>query len=398
MTRHYTTRDLFRQMPHHLLALYFAGQAECDALAAATVANVKTAELFELWLQLPDSRRNSMDSEFRDMFELSNEKGFRAILDEAEYHFTHDHGGLAAFALKLGALANHFERAMVTYLDHSAFWKGAGLLNHADSLPYWRKRKNFPHTAAAVDEDSINTLAQQIGSYFHRNDGRGKNCVVEPFKRGELDYFFAYPEDYSQQSVEWVNGAFDRRPHNPAFEIVFVYSQKEGSLDVNVRGAPKAIEPLQGMFATVILKLDALPPNAKDKRVYDLAPLSKKSFEFLPAAGSGIGKVVVKKIRLSSRVKKGDRITVEADTIKDADAVNQLVLEIAKSIPLHQYSVTQIELTASVVDGDKPPRDVTFTVTHPNSCSLKYDPVHMKLREMLEASGIELKEPSEHMA
>ena len=222
--------------------------------------------------------------------------------------------------------------------------------------------------------------------------------MVEPFKRGELDYFFAYPEDYSQQSVEWVNGAFDRRPHNPAFEIVFVYSQKEGSLDLNVRGAPKAIEPLQGMFATVILKLDALPPNAKDKRVYDLAPLSKKSFEFLPAAGSGIGKVVVKKIRLSSRVKKGDRITVEADTIKDADAVNQLVLEIAKSIPLHQYSVTQIELTASVVDGDKPPRDVTFTVTHPNSCSLKYDPVHMKLREMLEASGIELKEPSEHMA
>ena len=79
--------------------------------------------------------------------------------------------------------------------------------------------------------------------------------MVEPFRRGELDYFFAYPEDYSQQSIEWVNGEFDRRPHNPAFEVIYVYSQKEGSLDLNFRGSNKAVEPLQGMFATAILKI-----------------------------------------------------------------------------------------------------------------------------------------------
>lgn len=68
--------------------------------------------------------------------------------------------------------------------------------------------------------------------------------MIETFRRGELDYFFAYPEDYSQQSIEWVNGEFDRRPHNPAFEVIYVYSQKEGSLDLNFRGSYKAIEPL----------------------------------------------------------------------------------------------------------------------------------------------------------
>jgi hypothetical protein len=90
-----------------------------------------------------------------------------------------------------------------------------------------------------------------------------------------------------------VNGEFGRRPHNPAFEVIYVYGQKEGSLDLNFRGSHKSIEPLQGMFATAILKLPELPPDPKDGRIYDL--------------NSGIQDVAVRKLRLSSKVKKGDR-------------------------------------------------------------------------------------------
>jgi hypothetical protein len=38
---------------------------------------------------------------------------------------------------------------------------------------------------------------------------------------------------------------------------------------------------------------------------------------------------------------------------------------------------------------------LTIRITHPNSCSLKYDEVDLKLRDMLNASGIEPKEPVE---
>jgi hypothetical protein len=263
-------------------------------------------------------------------------------------------------------------------------------------LPYWRKRKNLSHRPAAVDEASIQQLAALIRNYFHHTEGRGKNCVVEPFRRGELDYFFAYPEDYSQESIEWVNGEFDRRPHNPAFEVIYVYSQKEGSLDLNFRGSYKAVEPLQGMFATAILKLENLPPDPKDTRIYDLAPLIHKDFDFTYQTGSGIEQVTVKKLRLSSRVKKGDRITLEADTSQNPDAVYVLLDQIKKSLPLNMYSVTLVELSASVVaDADKPAKRVTIRLTYPNSCSLKYDELGLKLRDMLEASGIEPKEPGE---
>ena len=251
MARHYSTKDFFRQMPNALLARYFAGRAVLGELDFAAMSETRHDELFVAWLALPEAQRNTMDAEFCDIFEMSCEKGCRAILDEAQWHLAQDADPNAAnaFAEKLAALVNHFARAMVTYLEHSAFWRGAMHFYHADTLSHWRKRKNLPHNAAQVDAASILALANSIRTYFHHTEGRGNNCVVDPFRRGDLDYFFAYPEDYSQQSPEWVNGQFGIRPHNPAFEVIFVYSQSEGSLDLNLRGSYKAIEPLQTMFA-----------------------------------------------------------------------------------------------------------------------------------------------------
>ena len=392
MARHYSTKEFFRQMPNALLSRYFLGQGLFAELDFPTMKESKPDELFAAWLELADDRRHAMDAVFLDIFEISCEKGFRAIIDEASWQLRETPDVLTAFIETLSALPNHFKRAMITFLDHNTFWHGATRFYHADSLPYWRKRKHFPHQAAAVDDASIQQLASLIRDYFHHTEGRGKNCVVESFRRGELDYFFAYPEDYSQQSIEWVNGEFDCRPHNPAFEVIYVYSQKEGSLDLNFRGSNKAIEPLQGMFGQAILKLDGLPPDLKDERVYDLAPLIKKDFDFSYDVGSGIEKVMVKKLRLSSKMKKGDRITLEVDPSINPNAVYDLLDQVRKSLYLSMYSITQVELVATVMtDTDKSAKVVTIRITHPNSCSLKYDALGLKLRDMLETSGIEPK-------
>ena len=377
MARHYSTRDFFRQMPNSLLARYFHAHGVFGDLDFAAMKETQPDELFAPWLGLADTQHHEMDAELRDISELSCEKGFRAIIDEAAWHFANDPEAHTAFVEQLATLANHFERAMTTFLDHHDFWKGATLFYHADSLAYWRKRTHLPRVQAAVDDASLRELASSISTFFHRTEGRGKNCVVEPFRRGILDYFFAYPEDYSQHSIEWVDGEFARRPHNPAFEVIYVYSQQDGSLDLNFRGPRRAVEPLQGMFATTILKLPELPPDPKDERVYDLNPLRQQGFEFVYNGGSGIQDVVVKKLRLSSRVTKGDRITLEANAADNPKAVYTLL---AQAVPLHLYHVTQVELVASVItDASKPPKRVTIRITHPNSCSLKYDDLDLSL-------------------
>jgi hypothetical protein len=396
MARHYSTTSFFRQVPNALLARYFHERGLFVDLDFSAIKETKPDSLFAAWLYLPEQQRNEMDADFRDIFELSCEKGFRAIIDEAQWQMRERPDALTELIETLAALPSHYHRAMVTFLDHNLCWRGATRFYHADTLPYWRKRKNMGHTPAAVDDASIEELASQIRNYFHRTEGRGNNCVVEPLRRGELDYFFAYPEDYSQQSIEWVDGEFGRRPHNPAFEVIYVYSQKDGTLDLNFRGVRKAVEPLQGMFATTILKLEELPPNPKDERIYDLGQLGKRGFNFAYDIGSGIEDVVVRKLRLSSRFNKGERIILEADTTDDSDAIYDLLDKIGKATPLHLYNVTQVEIAASVViDVDKPAKTVTIRITYPNSCSLKYDELGLKLRDMLEASGIEPKEPAE---
>jgi hypothetical protein len=65
---------------------------------------------------------------------------------------------------------------------------------------------------------------------------------------------------------------------------------------------------------------------------------------------------------------------------------------------MNLYNITQVELAATVVESaGKPAKTVTIRITHPNSCSLKYDELDLKLRDMLEASGIEPKALAEEV-
>ena len=393
--RHYSFRSFFRQVPNALLGRYFGARGLMAEVDFGSMKETKPEPLFEAWLDIPETQRVEMDAEFQEIFVLGCEKGFRAIIDEARFQMCTDQVALAQFIERLSTLPNHFHRAMVTFLDHAECWRGATYFYHADVLPYWRKRKNLGNRVAAVDDGSVKEFEDGIRDYFRLSEGRGNNCKVELFRRRELDYYFAYPEDFSQESVEWVNGEFDRRPHNPAFEVIFVYSQTEGTLDLNFRGARGAADALQGIFATTILKLDEVPPDPRDVRVYDLNPLRSRSFDFVFDVGSAIKDIVVRKLRLTSRVGTGERITLEAVDDQNPRAVYDLMAQVGQSVPLQLFNVTQVELSASVTtDETNPPKSVTIRLTHPNSCSLKYDVTDLELREMLHASGIEPKEPA----
>jgi RHS repeat-associated protein len=171
-------------MPNVLLARYFQDRGVLGDLDFATLKETQPDELFTAWLELPDGDRNTMDAEFASIFEMSCEKGFHAIRDEAEWQLREEPQVQAKFVETLAALDNHYERAIVTFLDHPKFWKGATLFYHADTLPYWRKRKNLPHQPIALDMASRRELAGLISKYFHHTEGRGKNCLVELFRRG----------------------------------------------------------------------------------------------------------------------------------------------------------------------------------------------------------------------
>ncbi len=396
MAKHYTVKEFFRQVPNALLARYFEKRGVLGGFDFEQLDETEPDALVEAWSLLPDDQRRAMDAEFQEIYALGDEGGFQAIIDEADWHLSAKPAERAAFIEHLSSLPGHFERAMTAFLDYHPFWHGSVQFHHADNLSYWRKRLQMPQVPAAVDPASLDELAKRISDYFHQTEGRGKHCVVEPLRRGKRDYFFAYPEDYSQQSVEWESGHFARRPHNPAFEVIFVFKREDGSLDLYCRGAMKSLEPLQRIFAAVILKTPNLPPVARDERVYDLNPLRDRRFQFVIDPSSGILDVRLKKLRVSSMLKKGERLTLEADTSVDPNAIHDLLTRIGPGLPPRAFNVTMVELTARIsTDPTKRPKSVTFRITHPNSCTLKYDVVGLKLRRMLSDSGIEPGEPED---
>lgn len=390
MARHYSVPQFFRQVPNALLKRYFVGKDLFAALAFETMPETKPEGLLEAWGALPDETRRTIEPEFREIFELACEKGFRAIVDEAEWQLRDDEVARLVLVEKLAALKGHHERAMTAFLDHHDCWRGATRFFRADTLSYWRKRRGLPTNPAAIDLDSRAVLAAEIGKWFRDAEGRGRNCVVELFRRDTRDYFFAYPEDFANESIEWVGDQFDRRPHTPAFEVVYVWSASDGTLDVNHRGARKALEPLQAIFARNILKLDKLPPDAKNERIYNLNPLKRREFQFVRPADSGIDTVSVRRLRLSSVLRKGDRIALEADTKTNKLALYDVIEQAGTAFALEHWNVTHAEFAVDLTaTQDKAARRETFTVGWPNSCSLKYDELGLKLRAMLVASGIE---------
>jgi hypothetical protein len=64
MSRHYSTRDFFRQMPNRLLARYFSERGVLTDLDFAILKETQPDDLFTAWLALPETERNTIDAEF----------------------------------------------------------------------------------------------------------------------------------------------------------------------------------------------------------------------------------------------------------------------------------------------------------------------------------------------
>ncbi len=57
MTRHYSTRDFFRQMPNPLLARYFWTREVLQEFDFAAMKETRIDALFDAWMELPVAAR-----------------------------------------------------------------------------------------------------------------------------------------------------------------------------------------------------------------------------------------------------------------------------------------------------------------------------------------------------
>ena len=92
-----------------------------------------------------------------------------------------------------------------------------------------------------VTEPLREKLGAVISVHYRSREGRGHLCTVEHRRRkGDLDWFFAYPSDYAAEREGYRNdGKFIRESWRPAFEVVFVYDRVAGALELFAKGGKK---------------------------------------------------------------------------------------------------------------------------------------------------------------
>jgi hypothetical protein len=106
------------------------------------------------------------------------------LLNEAAFH------GDETFPEKISTIDGFHAKAMWALLNRREYWRAATALLHADSVGgrYWRKRSDLPRVPPHVDQEDIQQLAADISQYFFRSEGRGRNCMVEPYRRIEAHW------------------------------------------------------------------------------------------------------------------------------------------------------------------------------------------------------------------
>ncbi|MBW8017289.1 MAG: hypothetical protein FVQ82_13985 [Planctomycetes bacterium] len=391
MARQYSPKDFLRNVSNSILKEYFTRYEAFNEVDFDPKKEIDIGEVFEAMGELTDSQRSTVNGNFHDINAMATEGGVKTLIEVSQFT-NNDYEDLAPI---LGEIEGLHDQVFRAFLDYSELFDEAIRLYDADCLPgrNWRKRDQLPDKKAITDKKTCELLEKAVSAYYRTKEGRGYACKVEPYSRDGRDYWFVYSQNYASVLIEFENKEFKRGVHHLAFEIIFVYSAAERSLDLFVKGDSKTVGDLQNLWARVILGVDDLGKPEKKAAVYQLNQL-KTPQDFTFESTDGIEEVRVKKLRLSIIGDKANkRMTLEANAGNNSNAVYELYDAVLASekIPNALINVTQVCLQivfrANTKSGLK---SIDVNIGYPNSCSLKYEPKDEIIRKYLRKWKIDI--------
>lgn len=387
-SKNYQPKDFFRRAPHDLLVQYFSRHEVMAEIDFADKTDEQIEGLFKAFQALDDRLHSAMEADFQEIHNLSTEGGIKALMDEADFH------GDDLVELFAQSEIEGFEaQAFWVFLNKPNCWHGAKAFNRADSLfTSWEKLSGIGSHPAKVDKTSVAAFESELGAFFNEKY-MGKRCKVDNFHRvdngKELEYFFTYAEDFARHDLVWKE-ELKLDPRRAAVEIIFMYCQVDGELEIWGKQTKAVKKELQKIFANVILGIE-LPKPIKEKKEYELDSFKNPNIPLKFDAQSGVESIRVIKLRFTLTGTK-EKITIEANSSRNPNAVYDLYDKLKARLPEQDLNVTHVGLLATFdeVVGNKQ-KTKQFSLTFPNSCSLKHTQDEGILRQILVDSGVQPK-------
>jgi len=388
MPAHYNLRSFLRQVSRELLNEIFQHHAIETGLDLSALKKRQIDPIFAKINALPDNQRQPLDEDFRNISSLATSGGISQLVEEARFQ------GFEIIE-DLHPITSLIDRAAWACLHYRPVFDAAIRLAVRELLPgrYWKRRLPVKPLPGADLNGAVKPLETVISTYFTDQEGRGKACLVEYLKRDSLHHFFAYPEDFPQSPLAWTAQGLGPHHYRPAFEVVFVFDDSAGWLDIYCESGKETIEQLRSLFAETVVALPDLPEWTKP--AYRLEGLKSRNFQFIRPPDSPIRDVRLKRLGFAVRGEP-TKISIDTDPIRDRFALHREMERVfsigrvdVRSIALGQTKIIGATVTATIDHGGGRPRTRTFDITE-KSCALKYEGHDLLLREMLIASGIDI--------
>ena len=385
--------QFFRRAPTEWLIRYFAARGELADFDWSTVSVRNVDSLMDAFLSLDEDVRSGMIEDFANIKLLATPAGKVQIIDEAAYYEVQ-----AEVARRLNELDDVYACAFYVCLEHKDCWDGAVFYAAADGKPkrYWRKRINLPRLGRQPTDADGRALEVAISEVFRKKEGRGDYCVVRQLRRGEKgerEYYFAYPQDHKQNTIQYQDGKMTKRPYNPAFEIIFIHNDAEQTLSIWHHGKKGRVKDLQQAFAKAVLKQEIPRESPRDDRVYDLDCFLEQEFKFVPAPELGIAKVEVRKIAIKVLGDEEHIVSIDLGSDTDGHVLTRRIDAVTAGVrpTLRRVARVGCRVTFEKKPGEEKARTRSFEVAWPNSCSLQNDPHGILIQRLLADHDIEPK-------
>lgn len=387
MQNTYSPKAFLRYAPKELLREYLESKdvhltEEWQYLNAGKVDPIYDA----LWIH-EGRLLIDIESDFRAIYSMANIAGMNAIIEEAGS--TNSESNLIQ---KLQVMTDLYEISFWTFINHYDIFNVAQLLDSVQNLSF-TKLLGLPNMEGDPDTESKDRLEGNLSAYYQQSEGRGNLCHIDYYTRGSKHFWFAFLSDYPQSRHVYDNQQLKVESHRPVFDVIFVYDVTDRTLDINAGRAKKRIPDLQQIFSRSILGYDVELTDNK-KLVYKLNDLLNRDLTFPTDTEDGIDSVKVKMLKCSVFGTLNRTLTLNVAGKGGFQAIHDFLDDIVSSERFTKdiLSVRQaaFQITFKPEKGNRRKKTLSFTVSHPNGCSLKHESKDNIVRNYLKKWGLDV--------
>ncbi len=367
--------DLRRNLKLHDKRLLGRLFARCGAEIEVPWESLKPQQIepiVDRWETLGDAKRG-IQVALQEISDIADQRGLRLLIDELRQRHPKR---LDEFS-RLNSLA---DKALWVYLECPDVFEQAAIFHRTESLrsgQFANRWNSMPKRPLQINPKKIAELREALRRYYWKRELRGEVCEVHHYRRiGDTDFFFAYLPDWPDKLLAFdSDGQLTPRQESLAFNNVFVFDPKDGSVELIAKGGLRVQQQLRKAFCKSLLDID-VDEDEPIRQAYELDHLIDPEFGFETDPQDQIVSVCTTRLRLVPEVLSQGLEYIE---LKFRPSVyrSQVLEAIDRCLEAYELSRSSIRVkqVSFRIDfapvASKPPRRISFKVHLPNTCDLK---------------------------